>query len=328
MPSQLADGAPAAILVTGGGGFIGRQVVRGLAEVGAARRIIAADLRPPGDLAALPGVEAVALDIRDPGLAARLQADGVAVVVHLAAVVTPRPDQGRQELYDIEVAGTRQVVAACLQAGVRRLVYTSSGAAYGYHADNAALLGEDAPLRGNDAFAYSCHKRLIEEHLADVRRDHPALEQAIFRVSTVLGPTVRNQITAMFERPVVVGVAGADTPFCFVAVADVVRCLVRASCGGPAGVWNLSGAGVMTLREIALACGRPYLPIPAGLLRAALAALHARGLAPYGPEQVAFLQHRPVLDNRRLIEEFGVTPRPSRAVFAAWLAGRPARRAP
>lgn len=320
MPNPQAEKRPpiGAVLVTGAGGFIGRRAVRGLVEAGVARRILALDLHPPAELASLPGVEALALDMRSPSLGRRLADAGVEVVLHLAAVVSPRPEQTRAELHDIEVGGTRRVVEACLEAGVRRLVYTSSGAAYGYHADNAPMLREDAPLRGNEDFAYSDHKRQIEEHLAEVRRAHPALEQVVFRVSTVLGPTVHNQITAMFERPVVVGVRGADTPFCFVHVDDVVGCLVRGALDGPPGVWNLTGDGVMTLREIAHACGRPYVALPPALLRKALTVLSSRGLVPYGPEQVAFLQHRPVLDNRRLIDAFGYRPRASRQVFADW----------
>jgi UDP-glucose 4-epimerase len=55
--------------------------------------------------------------------------------------------------------------------------------------------------------------------------------------------------------------------------------------------------------------GKPCLRLPAGLVRGALALLHPLGLAPYGPEQVSFLRYRPVLDNRRLKEEFGFIPR-------------------
>ena len=45
------------------------------------------------------------------------------------------------------------------------------------------------------------------------------------------------------------------------------------------------------------------------LLRAVLATLHPLGLTRYGPEQVDFLRYRPVLDNRRLKEGLGYTPR-------------------
>uniref|UniRef100_UPI0013D6D957 NAD-dependent epimerase/dehydratase family protein n=1 Tax=Acinetobacter baumannii TaxID=470 RepID=UPI0013D6D957 len=89
--------------------------------------------------------------------------------------------------------------------------------AYGYHADNPQPLTETDPLRGNDDFPYSRHKRLVENLLAEARESHPTLEQVVFRPCTVLGPGVRNQITSIFERPVVIGLAGSATPFSLIS---------------------------------------------------------------------------------------------------------------
>src|SRR5690606_33786171 len=100
-------------------------------------------------------------------------------VVHLASIVTPPKGSTRALEYEVDVTGTRNVLDACLAHGVRRLVVTSSGAAYGYHADNPVPLTEDCPIRGNEEFAYSHHKRLVEEMLAAARRDHPQLEQVV-----------------------------------------------------------------------------------------------------------------------------------------------------
>jgi UDP-glucose 4-epimerase len=103
-------------------------------------------------------------------------------VVHLAAIVEPPPGMTDAEVRDIDVGGTRNVVAACVAAGVDHLTVTSSGAAYGYHPSNAgAWLTEDAPLRGHDRFAYSANKRDVEALLADARREHPELAQLVLR---------------------------------------------------------------------------------------------------------------------------------------------------
>lgn len=305
--------APMTVLVTGAAGFVGRQLVASLAASG--HRVLATDVRSPP---APEGVDARVLDIRDPGLSELLKAEEVDVVVHLAAVVTPPPGMSRETQEEIDVGGTRNVIDACVAAGVRRLVYTSSGAAYGYHADNAPLLTEDDALRGNEVFAYAWHKRLVEDALAAARERHPELEQVVFRVSTVLGPSVDNQITALFEGRVVVGIRGVDTPFCFVAVDDVVACLERGVTGDATGVFNLTGDGVLTLREIASGLGRRHLGIPPRVLRKGLASLSKRGLTAYGPEQMLFLQHRPVLSNERLKRDFGFVPQTSRSVFESY----------
>ncbi len=324
MAERLSDG-PRDVLITGAGGFVGRQLVAALAadRVGLGR-LIATDLRLPK--APIEGVEYKTLDIRDAAAVdAALAGSGrtVDVVVHLAAVVTPGKEDTREFQRQVDVGGTRNLLDACAAHGVKKLVYTSSGAAYGYYADNAALLDEDAPLRGNEVFAYAWHKRLVEEMLAEHRAAHPELAQLIFRVSTILGPSVHNQITAMFERPVVLGLRGVDTPFCFVDDADVVECLARGARGDQTGVFNLTGDGVMTLREIAAAMGRRFVALPAGWVERGLKLLHGAKLSPYGPEQVLFLQHRPVLYNQRLKAAFGDLPRrSSREVFARYRESR------
>ncbi len=321
----VVDGrAVRSVLITGADGYVGRLVVARLAQNrGNIERIVATDIRPTPDHLRQPEVVYEQLDVRGEELAEAVGRHGVDTVIHLAAVVTPRPGDDRAFQYAVDVEGTRNVVQACLQHGVGRLVYTSSGAAYGYSPANPALLREDEPLRAEEAFAYSWHKRLVEEMLAEVRQQHPGLEQVVLRVSTVLGETVRNQITALFERPVVVGIAGAASPFCFIWDQDLAECIVQGVRYGKPGVYNITGDGVMTLREIASAMGRRYLAIRADLVAAALRLLQRVGKVPYGPEQVRFLRHRPVLDNRRLVRDFPFRPSlTSRQVFELYRSAR------
>src|SRR5690606_40477143 len=123
--------------------------------------------------------------------------------------------------------------------------------------------------------------------------------------------TVASPISALFERPVVVGVRGAEAPFVLVWDEDVADCIVQCVLECRSGIYNLAGDGALPLREIARRLGKPYLPLPAGLLAALLRALRALGLAARGPEQVDFLRHRPVLSNAKLERELGFTPQSS-----------------
>jgi UDP-glucose 4-epimerase len=212
-------------------------------------------------------------------------------------------------MHAVDVLGTRNVLQACVATGVRRLVVTSSGAAYGYHADNPAWIDEDQSLRGNPEFAYADHKRQVEEMLAQARREHPQLQQVVLRVGTILGETASNQITALFDKPVLIAVRGAPSPFVFVWDQDVVGAIEHAVFGGPPGIYNLAGDGALGIDEIARRLGKRCVGLPAGLLRGALAVLKALGLSRYGPEQLDFLRYRPVLSNRRLKQAFGYVPR-------------------
>jgi UDP-glucose 4-epimerase len=95
----------------------------------------------------------------------------------------------------------------------------------------------------------------------------------------------------------------------FIHDRDVVGAIEHAIFGGPAGIYNVAGDGALGIREIAARLGKRCITIPPSLLRGVLAVLHPLGLSQYGPEQVNFLRYRPVLDNRRLKEEFGYVPR-------------------
>ena len=322
---MTAERAVAArILVTGGAGYIGRLLVAELGHElasGGIGALVVTDVREvsPADLA--PGVQFIKHDIRDAGLGVVLREHAVDCVVHLASIVTPPAGSTREFEYSVDVGGTRRVLDACVEAGVRRIVVTSSGAAYGYHADNPEWITEDTPLRGNESFAYSWHKRLVEEMLAGYRVRHPALEQVIFRVGTILGATVNNQITALFERSRILVIRGSASPFVFVNDRDVVNCLVRAVDSTVTGAFNVAGDGALPLREIAALLGKRTVDVPPAVLRVALAVLHPLGVTPYGPAQVDFLRYRPVLDNRRLKQIFGYAPAmTSREVFLNWRA--------
>ena len=312
-----------AVLVTGAAGYVGSLVVAALArERRGIDTIVATDLRevPAAERAA--GVVYHAADINSAELRELVGEHGIDTVVHLAAVVTPPPGDRREAQHAVDVLGTDNVVAACLEHGVRKLVYTSSGAAYGYLPDNPPRLTEEHPLRAHEEMAYAWHKRLVEERLAKLRDEHPELEQLVLRVSTVLGETVANQITALFERPVVIGLAGVDSPFCFVRDADLVRIILDGVHGEAAGVYNVTGDGVLTLREIARAMGRAYVPVPEPLLGRTLDLLYERGLAVRGSEALLFLRHRPVLANDALKRDLGGPLDTSREVFERYRRAR------
>jgi UDP-glucose 4-epimerase len=290
--------------------------VRGLADAGLS--VVSADLAVPAS--PVPGVEHIVMDVTSTTAVEAAFADRqVDVVVHLASIVTPGGDSSREREYAVDVTGTRHVLDACLAHGVRRVVVSSSGAAYGYHPDNPSWLTEDDAVRGNEVFAYSHHKRLVEEMLASLRASDPQLEQVVLRIGTILGERVDNQITALFERPRLLKIRGTDSPFVFIWDTDVVEIIIRSVTSPVTGIFNVAGDGTLTVDEIALRLGKPVLALPEPLLRGALRIGRRLGLTAYGPEQTIFLKHRPVLDNERLKKVFGYTPsKTSAEAFEAW----------
>ncbi|NVO54226.1 SDR family oxidoreductase [Rhodobacteraceae bacterium B1Z28] len=301
------------ILITGAAGMVGRALLTELKDY----EVFATDLHPPDNMP--DGVAFLRMDVTTGEPARVIGKVKPDVIVHLASIVTPTPKIGREAAYAVDVEGTRKVVNAAIASGVRRLVVTSSGAAYGYHADNCVPLRESDPLRGNPEFPYSDHKRQVEELLAEARTLAPGLEQVVLRVGTVLGEGTENQITALFHKPRLLAVSGTESPFVFIWTRDLARILKRAATDGPAGIFNVAGDGALGVSDLAKTLGKPVLRLPAWVLRAALALARPLGASRYGPEQVRFLQYRPVLDNSALKSEFGYTPEKTSAeVFDFW----------
>lgn len=286
------------ILITGAAGYIGHQLGNRLA---AQHHVFGTDLRARDDLAFPIKV----LDVRDASLAVLLKEQGITHVVHLASILQASKDRARD--FDIDVNGTRNVLECCIKAGVRHLTVTSSGAAYGYYADNPAWIDEDDALRGNAEFAYSDHKRQIEELLATYRQQHPELQQLIFRPGTVLGKDTRNQITELFMAARILALKGSDSPFVFIWDEDVIGAMEMGLREDKSGRYNMAGDGALTLAEIAQRLNKPLLILPVWLVKAGLQIAQWRG-KPTSPAQVSFLRYRPVLSNRRLKDEFGYTP--------------------
>lgn len=123
------------VLVTGGAGFIGSHVVRGLL---AEKRKVRVMLRPGEDARNLAGlaVEKVEGDLLVPASLTRAM-EGCEVLYHLAAIYAVwMPNE--QRMYDVNVSGSRNILEAAVQSGIKRVVYTSSIAALGYRQEGIA----------------------------------------------------------------------------------------------------------------------------------------------------------------------------------------------
>ena len=312
------------VLVTGASGFLGQGLIRTLAERRTCAHVVAVDVREVPPEQRLPGITYVTQDVRDPALADTLAAHHIDTVVHLASIVTPGKDSNRALEYSVDVGGTHNVLQACVQRGMAHLVVSSSGAAYGYHADNPAWLTEDMPLRGNESFAYAHHKRLVEAMLAQYRQSHPQLQQTVLRIGTILGERVNNQITALFEKKRLLAIKGSDSPFVFIWDEDVTGAIVHAlSRQAPSGCYNLAGDGALTIFEIAQRLHKRTRVLPAWLLKTALWVGSQLGISRYGPEQLDFLRYRPVLLNTALKTQFGFIPvKTSRQALDAYLVAK------
>ena len=172
------------VAVTGPTGDIGKPLLAALERSRSVGRVIGMARRPFDPAAhGWRKVDYRQGDVLDPESVAGLVAEAD-VVVHLAFIIVG----GAQETRRINLEGSRNVFEAALEApGVKRLVYASSVAAYGFHEDNPLPLTEDVAPRGTEAFYYSAQKAELEGLLSTLLMESET-EAYVLRPCIVAGP--------------------------------------------------------------------------------------------------------------------------------------------
>jgi UDP-glucose 4-epimerase len=297
-------------LITGAAGAIGLQVLKRMLQDDFKNlEVVATDVRPLPSFIKHSRLNFMKMDIRGKEAFDLIQSGEFHGILHLASIVSPGKHSNREFEYSVDVLGTKNILEACKSGNVQHIIVTSSGAAYGYHEDLPEWISEDEPVRGNEVFAYSWHKKCVEDMMTEYRQTTPSLKQLILRPGTILGDMMKNQITDLFEKPVVIGVKGSDSPFVFIWDQDVAEIIYQGMLKEKTGIFNLAGDGKVTNVELADILGKPLVKIPTVVLKTGLALLKKFHLTQYGPDQIDFLKYRPVLDNRRLKTDFGFIPR-------------------
>src|SRR3954466_4206705 len=265
------------VAVTGPTGDIGKPVLRALDKTREVKRVIGM-ARRPFDPASM-GLKKTRY--RQGDVTRREDVDklvkGADVVVHLAFIIL---GAGSEQSHEINLRGSRNVFEAAVAAGAKRLIYASSVAAYGFHADNPQPLTEDVPTRGTEAHPYSAMKAEVEAVLDDALTGAKT-EAYVYRPCIVAGPealTLIDQIpyVQMGERlpkaardlfdivPILRPVLpDPGVPFQLVHHDDVASALKAGVLGtGSPGVYNLAGPGEIRMRDLADALGYYTLPVP------------------------------------------------------------------
>ena len=270
------------IAVTGASGVLGRGLaarllIGGHDVVGMARH------RPDSWPSAAGFVTA---DVRDAAAVKRFVADAD-VVAHCAWVTSPGPEDRISSQVNIE--GTANVVAACEENGVGRIVFPSSAHVYG--GGSAARTENDAatPISVDGR-----HKARAEQMLAASEVPSVAVRSAL-----VVGRSVDNWVRRVFAMPALPGGAD-DRAVQVVHLDDALRFLALAILNtesGPGPV-NLAASGTTTISAIAAAFDRPHRRGLIGALLRRRASL----------DELDFIRSAPLMDTSRLRDQWGFEP--------------------
>jgi len=322
------------VAVTGPTGEIGVSVVTALEREPAVDAIIGMARRPfdpssrgwvktsyrRGDILDREAVDAVVAE-----------AD---VVIHLAFVIMGSRDESAR----VNLQGTRNVFEATVAAArPRRLVYTSSVAAYGYHSDNPAPLTEDVPVRGSAEHYYSAQKAACEAMLADIVNDSP-LEVFVLRPCVVAGPNataladampwnqlpgpLRTIVKALKAVPMLKPVLpDPGFPLQLVHHDDVASAIaLAATAPAPPGAYNIAGDGIVSVADVARALGARPVRVPAVAASAASAAISRVPRVPSMLEWLHTARTSMVMDTTKAKTQLGWRPVHSSAQALAALA--------
>jgi dTDP-glucose 4,6-dehydratase len=218
------------VLVTGAGGFIGSQLVESLLACGArVRAFVRYNSRSdPGLLSSVPrepqaSLEIVGGDLRDPQ-AVRDAVMGCEVVFHLGALISiPYSYHHPYEAAEVNFMGTLNVLMACRDLDVRRLVHTSTSEVYG--TARQVPISEAHPLQGQSPYSAS---KIGADKLAESFYCSYSLPVVTVRPFNTFGPrqSARAVIPAIITQALArdtIHLGNLDTRRDFTYVSDTVR---------------------------------------------------------------------------------------------------------
>src|SRR5229473_4516407 len=236
-------------LVTGATGFLGSHVARVLAEQGAQLRLL---VRPASDLRNLDGLNAdrVVGDLRD---AASIEKalSGCDVAFHVAADYRLWVrDPG--EMYRSNVEGTRSLLEAARNQGVRRVVYTSSVATMGFTSERTSVADEQSPVGIDDMIGHYKRSKFMAEQVA-VEAARSGVAVVIVNPTTPIGerdikPTPTGRIVLDFLKRKFP--AYVETGLNLVDATECARGHVQALEKGRSGERYILGGENLTLKQI------------------------------------------------------------------------------
>ncbi len=302
------------VAVTGCSGYIGSRLVPLLDRSAEVSKIVGVDLNPPRYSSSK--MDFHRLDVRDPRLTNLFTLSEVEKVIHLAFIVNPLHDE--RLMHDIDVNGTRNVLAATAACGARHLIIASSSSAFGAFPDNPEWLTEKDHPRRMPNYTYASDKYEVEMICRLFKDDHPEVKIAMVRPCIVYGPNVDNYLSRFIIRlPFFPGVGSERPEMQFVHEDDVAEVFARVLELEAEGFFHACGEGTVNVEEIAELAGKRIVPIPPAVAYPAVDLLwRLRAPLVEGPSgMLDFIRYRWTISDGMTREALGLGPRmPSREV--------------
>jgi UDP-glucose 4-epimerase len=229
------------------------------------------------------------------------------IVLHLAFIVEEIRD--KKKTHAINVEGSKNVFQACAANGVKKIVYTSSIAAYGAHPDNPIGITEEQPLIENPDSYYSTDKVVVEKFLDNFQKDNPKMIITRFRPPIIVGPNLNNFAVDFYTRKKNFTIKGKDNEVQFLHENDLGEALYLAIKKDFPGAFNIAAddyAGSRRLFEIA---GVKTTDVPVGLMRILANVTFFLGMGKMSQGWVSLMEYPVVVDSSKFKAAAGWQPR-------------------
>lgn len=303
-------------IIFGGDGFLGTELVRKLVARG--EQVLVCDEKQSlafGNYA-LPGVDYLAMDVRDPDSFAPIPVDADDIVYHFAArllvPILPRAER-KDHFWQALYVGTENVLAWMQQHGLSRLVYYTTDMVYGHTEIDPRT--EEHPRKPIGPYGEAKYQT---ELLVDRYREQ-GFDITLFRPRLIIGHGrlgILEKLFKLIERSLPVPTIGnGRNHYQFISVSDCAdACLAAIECGFPRENYNLGSANPPTVNELLGTLIREagskslLLPTPAFAVKGTLAMLDRIGMPLMDPEQYLIADESCVLDCSKAKRELGWEP--------------------
>ncbi|HYH60681.1 MAG TPA: NAD-dependent epimerase/dehydratase family protein [Solirubrobacterales bacterium] len=305
----MSSGGGRRVAITGVSGHWGSQLARHLSRDSRVSSVVGIDTHPPKE--DLGGIDFIEADVRSAVISRVLPSTEVDTVVHCGILWFPEPGKPARSLHDFNVIGTLQLLAACERTPtLERVVMRGSAAIYG--SEGAAPLFFTEELAGEMPLRTRFQRDVseLEGYFANFARRRPEIACCMLRYQPEIGADLDTPLVRYLSLPIVPTQLGYDPRLQLLDADDAAGALLAAVWADVRGPVNIAPSGAISLSRILRLGARPSVPVPHPLFGPAVERLGTRlGAGPLLADAVRMLRFGRGVDNRKMLNELGFTPR-------------------
>lgn len=297
------SGKKRAVLVTGVSHVWGRLLVPLLEADPEISTLIGIDYVKPEK--PFQRMEFFQIEPHHPLLPELLKVTEVDTVCHLLFEDAYAPSE---EIFDMNVMGTMDLLAACGAGETPRVVLMGDTRVYGAVPENPHFLTEDTDFLGHYRHPYVTHRMEIEKIADRFSRQNPLPKITILRFANILGFGVDTPFSRYLTSQMIPTVFGYDPMMQLTHVKDVFAALYHAVKSDASGAFNIAGDGFLPLAQILRLGKKVSLPFGAPFLRLGGKVFQKTPIPDSLPIEEAFLKFPCLGDTERMTKVLGFTP--------------------